>query len=1019
MSDASLESDAELVDFLASVDMLAPFSREELESLAGQMSGQWYEFGDNICQAGEPCTGPMIIRSGSVRTFATEGGKETSMGVRKAGDVIGEIGALREEPHDLSARASSKTEVLFVPMEALRRLTSANQNAAGYITSYVAIRAAGGVVNRLFNLKGKVDQDELRDLVSSVGAKRVEAGATILEQGSRADRRLYVVRQGVVNVVRAEAGTDINLGGRKDGELFGESAALNGGDQFATVTAQKTTVVLIIPEDTVKALVARNSSVENLLKDRIEKDEREVERQQQLAVQRGSSPIIDFTSKSKLGEKVLTRFQLIEQAEEMDCGAACLAMICKHYGVNATLGKLREMANVTVDGATMDSLATAGEALGFTVRGLDCHYESMLGFELPFIAHWEGYHYIVVYGVSKSHVWVADPARGYSKMSRADFEKGWTGKVLNFTASSELLSIAAGASPWVRFAKYLEPFRGVLGYIILATLVVEILGVAPPIIVQNILDRVVVNASVDLLTTLIIGFVIVQVFANLTTLMRGMLSNYLVRNLDFSMISQFFRHTLSLPLSFFDSRRTGDIFARFQENQTVRGFLTESTISTLLNVLMVFIYFAVLFMYSVTLTGVLIALIIPMALLTLAVTPRLKAYARAEFEASTDAEAVLMETITGAETVKAMNIERAMRNRWEKRYVNALQVQYRSGRFDLLVGFVSQLLNAGITITILWLGANMVLSQELTIGQLIAFNMLMGSALSPIMGLIGLWDEIQETSVAMERLGDVLDIEPEQRADELGSRIVLPDLQGDYRLQDVYFRYGAESAYVLEGINLEIKQGEVVAIVGQSGSGKTTLAKLIAGFYPPVEGSIFVDDYDMEVVDQEYYRSQIGYVMQSNLLFSGTVAENIAVGEEDLNKNRVMEVAKLADAHGFISQLPLGYEQMLGERGTGLSGGQMQRLCIARALYRDPRVLILDEATSALDSQSESNILNNMNEMLEGRTAIIIAHRLSTIMNADKIVVLYDGAIVEQGTHDELIDRAGMYYQLVSTQLTA
>jgi ATP-binding cassette subfamily B protein len=266
----------------------------------------------------------------------------------------------------------------------------------------------------------------------------------------------------------------------------------------------------------------------------------------------------------------------------------------------------------------------------------------------------------------------------------------------------------------------------------------------------------------------------------------------------------------------------------------------------------------------------------------------------------------------------------------------------------------------------------------------------------------------------------VLDIEPEQKPQDLPSRVMLPELQGEISLSGVYFRYGEnDSAYVLENISFDIKPGELVAIVGRSGSGKTTLAKLLVGFYAPTEGKMTIDGYDLGVVDKAYYRAQIGYVMQSNLLFSGTISENIASGDDAPDRRRIEEVAKMADAHGFISKMPLGYEQIVGERGIGLSGGQIQRLCIARALYHDPRLLVFDEATSALDSQSESNILGNMHDILKGRTAVIIAHRLSTIMRADKILVLYEGAIVEQGRHDELIQRGGMYYQLVQKQLSA
>ena len=582
------------------------------------------------------------------------------------------------------------------------------------------------------------------------------------------------------------------------------------------------------------------------------------------------------------------------------------------------------------------------------------------------------------------------------------------------------MQLAASRSPWVRFAGYLKPYKKILAHLFLATFVIQVLGIVPPVIIQNVLDGVIVHQNVGLLHLLIIGLVISTLFTQLISTIRAFLANFMVRSMDFAMMSQFFKHTMSLPLSFFAKRKTGDVFARFQENQTIRAFLTESTVTTVLNLLMVFIYFTIMFLYNVKMTLVLMAFVVPIVALTALVTPKVKSYAREVFTAATDAKSFLMETLGGAETIKGMGIERPVRLKWEKKYAKALEVQYRAQVFNIRVALVSQLLNAATTIVILWVGTSLVLAHELTIGQLIAFNALMGLVLAPLMGLVGLWSLLNDAGVAMERLGDVLDIAPEQKPEELASRIVLPGLKGDIRLDGVYFRYGgSETAYVLENVNLEIKSGELVAIVGRSGSGKTTLAKLLVGFDAPTDGRLTVDGYDMSVIDKEYYRAQVGYVMQSNLLFSGTIAENIASGDESPDRRRIEEVAKMADAHAFIAKMPLTYQQVVGERGMGLSGGQIQRLCIARALYHDPRLLVFDEATSALDTQSESNIMGNMHDILKGRTAVIIAHRLSTIMRADKILVLYDGSIVEQGRHEELVDRKGMYYQLVQKQLSA
>jgi ATP-binding cassette subfamily B protein len=1008
------------VEFLASVDLLSALTRMAIERLAQSAESRLLAFGDTVCTAGEAAAGLFIVKSGSIRVFASDGEKETSLGVRKAGEVLGEMVMLREYQHEWSARASGKTELLFIPRSVIGPIVAGSPAARAFVAGRVAISSAGGLISHLFDLKSKVDKSELEELTRSVGVKRVGAGEEILKQGSREDRRLYVVRQGEVRVVRRDEGGEYQLATLRKGETFGEKACLMRQEQGASVIANTDTTLLVIPEKTVQLILERNPKVREALEERIRIIDRELRRQQKVAELRKPPLVIDLKSKPELGENVIRRFAWIPQAEEMDCGAACLAMICKHYGIGMTLGKLRELANVTTQGATLDSLARTGESIGFTTRGVQCTFDTLRGFDLPFIVHWEGYHYVVVYGVSSTQVWVADPAVGFRKLSIEEFERGWNGTCLTFAPRQDVAQVGASHSPWVRFARYLLPYKRILLHLFLATFVIQILGIVPPMIIQNILDGVIVHQNVNLLHLLIVGLIISNVFTQLTATIRAALANFMVRKLDFTMMSQFFRHTLSLPYSFFATRKTGDIFARFQENQTIRTFLTESTISTVLNLLMIFIYFTVLFLYNVRLTLLLIAFVIPILALTVLVTPKVKKFAREVFGVTTDAKSYLMEALGGAETVKGMGIERPVRLKWETKYAKALEVQYRAQSFNIKVGLVGQLLNAATTIAILWVGADLVLTRELTIGQLIAFNALMGSVLAPLMGMVGLWSLLNDASVAMERLGDVLDLEPEQRPEELASRVVIPELQGDIRFDGVYFRYGDdETPYVLENISVDIKPGELVAVVGRSGSGKTTLAKLLVGFYPPTEGRLTVDGYDIGVVDKEYYRAQVGYVMQTNLLFSGTIAENIAGSSDEPDRRRIEEVAKRADAHGFISKMPLGYSQVVGERGMGLSGGQIQRLCIARALYRDPRLLVFDEATSALDSQSESNIIANLNDILKGRTAVVIAHRLSTIMRADKILVLYEGKIVEQGRHEELVERRGMYYELVQKQLSA
>ena len=763
-----------LAGFLASVEILSPLSPAELDILAEQAQSRFYAFGDTVCSAGEAAAGLFVVKTGSVRVFTEENGKEISMGVRKTGEVFAEIAMLREHQHESSVRASGKTELLVIPREVLAPLIAGNMAARDFVTSYVAISSAGGFVTKLFDLRGKVSKAELEDLVRSVGVKRVAAGREILKQDSREDRRLYVIRRGEVRLARTEAGTEYPLATLTQGEIFGEKACMLRQEQMASVTAVSDATLLVIPEKTIHQVLERNPKLREVLEDRIRYVERELDRQKRLAERRKRPVVLDLQSSAARNEKLIKRFALVEQAEEMDCGAACLAMLCRHYGIAITLGKLRELANVTTQGATLESLAKVGETLGFSTRGMQCTFDALLGFELPFIVHWEGYHYVVVYGISAERVWVADPALGFRKMSVKEFERGWSGTCLVFTPGQEQAELGATRSPWIRFVGYLKPYKKLLLHLFIATFVIQLLGVVPPLIIQNILDGVIVHQNLSLLHLLILGLIISSLFTQIMATIRAYLANFMVRNMDFTMMSQFFKHTMSLPFSFFAKRKTGDILARFQENQTIRAFLTESTVTTLLNLLMVFIYFTIMFMYNVKLTLLLIAFVIPIVGLTVVATPRIKSYAREVFSASTDAQAFLMEALGGVETIKGMGMERGVRLKWEKKYVKALETQYRAQTFHIWVGLASQLLKAAVTIAILWVGANLVLSRELTIGQLIAFNALMGSVLGPLMGLVGLWNLLNDAGVAMERLGDVLDIEPEQKPGDVASRVVLP-----------------------------------------------------------------------------------------------------------------------------------------------------------------------------------------------------------------------------------------------------
>lgn len=1014
-----------MISFIKKIDIFSQMNDSELAFLAENAVSKSYELGDPILNVGELSQGIYVVKSGKARLFAIQDTKEVHIDSYESSDSFGESSIFHHPKMEYSVRASDQTEILLFPKEIILNLMAKNEALKLYIQRHAAIKIVGCYLNHVFHLRPKIDKTTLQHIAETVTIRCVDAGEIILTQDSAECRDLFLIRSGEVSLFLDTNDRLYELTVLGKDEFFGEKACVTYSVQAATAIANQDTVLLAIPQKTVHHMLSFQPDLQKRFEQRIQWLNDVLVQKMEFANRTPKRLLIDTWSTPKWKERIIKRFQLVEQAEERDCGAACLAMICKYYDIPVSLGQLREKAIVSAEGATMDSLAKTAESLGFVVKGITCSFSALKNIELPFIAHWKGYHFITVYGISKNYVWVADPGTGFQKMKVHEFERGWTGNCLVFSPTNHLIQSEPTSSPWLRFYRFLEPFKKNLIDLLLTALLIQFLGIAPPIIIQNILDRVVVHQSLDFLNILIVGLIITLAFSHITSLINAWMMCFLVRRLDFTMISYFYKHVLSLPIDFFTKRKTGDIIARFHENNKVRRFMTEGSISTVLNTLMLFTYFIVMFLYNIRLTLMLIAFLPPMILLLLIATPKYKDYARKTFFAGADAQSLLVETLGNAEIVKGMGIERSVRLKWERQYAKLLHLRYRAELFTVIIGVISSIFRSFTYVVLLWVGSRMVLSQELTIGQLMAFHVLIGSVMTPIMGLVRVWDELQETLVAMERLGDIFDIVPENQKTATSfsgkrtvtDRILLPEIAGSFRFENVYFRYGEQEPYILKKINLTIPAGEMIGIVGKSGSGKSTLAKLLMGFYPPTQGRIYLDDYDFSLVDMESYRAYTGYVMQTNSLFSGTISENIALGAQDPDIRKIIEVASYADADRFIRNLPSGYDQVVGERGIGLSQGQIQRICIARSLYRQPKILILDEATAALDSKTEMLIQKNLQKYFSGKTTIIISHRLSTIRNASKIYVLDHGTIVEHGTHEELSQKKGLYYYMFQDQL--
>ncbi len=710
------------------------------------------------------------------------------------------------------------------------------------------------------------------------------------------------------------------------------------------------------------------------------------------------------------------RYPFIQQQSTADCGATCLAMIGQYWGKRFSLNSLRNLAGVGRAGASLKGLATAAESLGFRASPVRASLSRLADQTNPWIAHWQGDHYVVVYRVNGDRIRIADPAVGRRSLNAGEFHSSWTGYALLLEPTEQLQATQTEKNSLGRFWGVLWPYRTLISQIILASLLMQLFGLITPLFTQIILDKVVVQKSFITLHVFALGLLLFSVWRIGLSGIRQYLLDYFANRLDLTLISGFISHTLTLPLKFFESRHVGDIITRVQENQKIQRFLTRQAVTAWLDASMAVVYLGLMAYYNWHLTLLVLALIPPIVILTVVASPFLRGVSREIFNEEAGQNSSLVEMMNGVATVKAAAAERELRWRWEDRLTSSINARFRGQKLANGLQVTGGLINTLGSTALLWYGATLVIQDQLTIGQFVAFNMLIGNVINPVLALVNLWDELQEVMVSVERLNDVFLAQPEESPQN--PLLVLPPLRGEVQLENVTFRYNQEQERnTLQNISFQVRAGETVAIVGRSGSGKSTLVSLLQGLYHPTSGRICVDGHDVRHASPQSLRSQLGVVPQECFLFSGTILENITLYAGEFTLEQVVEVAKLAEAHSFIQDLPLGYNTKVGERGANLSGGQRQRIAIARALLGDPRIMILDEATSSLDTDSERRFQQNLARISRDRTTFIIAHRLSTVRHADCILVLDRGILVERGTHDELIALQGLYYHLAQQQL--
>ena len=691
--------------------------------------------------------------------------------------------------------------------------------------------------------------------------------------------------------------------------------------------------------------------------------------------------------------------------------AACLTMAAQQLGASIQL--TFACRHIKSGRQSARRLVATAETLGLQLRRLQLSWKDLHQTQYPALLHWQQKTWVLLYGVRGNRAIVANPLNPESTclwVPKTHLEAAWDGQLWSVEPSKQQETFNL---KW--FLPAIWRYRRLLWEVMFASLILQILGLGNPILTQVIIDKAMVQSSTSTLDVMLIALLCVAVFETLLGILRLFLFTHTARRLDLGLSSQVFRHLMQLPLAYFEARRVGDTVARIREMENIRQFLTGTALTVILDAVFVVVYLAIMLFYSPLLTGVAVAVIPFFSILMLVSTPILRSWLDQSFNRSADAQSFLVETVTGIHAVKAHGAERTARERWEGLFARYVRTDFRASTISNISGNLGTFLTSLSYLLILGVGAHLVMQHQMTVGQLVAFQMLSNRVISPILRLVQLWQDFQQVLLSVTRLGDILNVTPEVEA---GVGLPLPQLTGEVTFDRVFFRYRPEQEPILRGVSFTAKPGTLVGIVGRSGSGKSTLSKLLQGLYRPESGRILVDGIDIKSADLTSLREQISVVLQDDFLFNSSVLENITLGNPDISVDEVVQAAQGAAAHPFVSDLAYGYSTNVGERGNALSGGQRQRIALARLFLSKAPILVLDEATSALDSETEQLLIRNLKAVAQNRTTFMITHRFEPLKQADQILVLDKGILVEQGNHQELMESHGVYWSLYKRQHT-
>ena len=708
-------------------------------------------------------------------------------------------------------------------------------------------------------------------------------------------------------------------------------------------------------------------------------------------------------------------YPFVSGKTNLDVGVACFQMLSKYFGMPFRKEVIRRVISEQLERTGTLSLPLCGgisELMGLNPQLISVPAKAFTRLEGPCFVRWQD-SLALIYEISEKELIIAVPELGIKSYQPEEFLNTWGegGEVLLLQKTKETPQEKFGLS-W--FLPSIKKYKRTLIEVFLASFFVQLFALANPLMIQVIIDKVISQNSVDTLGYLVAFLLVINVFEAALTTLRTYLFVDTTNRIDLTLGSEIIDHMLRLPLRYFERRPVGEISTRIGELEKIRQFLTGTALTVVLDAVFSVVYIFVMVLYSPLLTAVSLAIIPVFVVLTLIFSPTIRRQLRVKAERNAETQSYLVEVLTGIQTVKAQNIELRSRWQWQERYARYVSTGFKTVITSTIASTSSAFLNKLSRILIIGLGAYLVLDGQLTLGQLIAFRIISGYVTSPIMRLAQLWQNFQETALSLERLADIVD-HPEE-AEEDRSNIPMPAIEGKVKYENVAFRFKKTGPLQLNGVSLEVEPGTFTAVVGQSGAGKSTLTKLLSRLYEPEGGRILIDGYDIHRVELYSLRRQIGVVPQDTLLFEGSVMENIALTNPDATTEEIIAAAQIAAAHEFIMSLPNGYNTKVGERGSALSGGQRQRIAIARTILQQPAMLIMDEATSALDYSTEQEVSRNLKEALRDRTVFFITHRLGTIKNADVIMMMDKGSIVEQGTHEELMAMKGRYFYLYQQQ---